>query len=205
MKNVVIEVGTNQGTDTLKLLKEYDSVISDLYTFEPTHELLYNKLWKVFEMPHLSKIKIMPLAIHDEPSFLKFYVAGVNLWGSSSIYEFRDDISLGYDCTTTHSYTVPAIRLDDFIRMYKIDSIEYLWVDTQGNDFHVLNSLGDEIHKVKKGKCESAYNQNDYKNDESNDYRNIIAFLESKGFKAEVRPTNKNSEEADVHFYRINT
>ena len=43
------------------------------------------------------------------------------------------------------TYNIECIRLDSFIKEHNITSIEYLKIDTQGSDYDVIISLGEEI------------------------------------------------------------
>lgn len=196
----IIECGANLGVDTEKLhVSNPDAII---YAFEPTIELFCEILYPKFARN--PKIKLFPFAVDIENGFTKFNVAGQSDWGCSSIHEFNDDIHEKWpnrpDFKFTHSYLVPKITLRDFCETQNIDEIEYLWIDTQGNDFNVLKSLGDKISIVKKGKCEAALDVELYKNTE-NKIENIKPFLENAGFKVVVQP-HGNNKECDILFER---
>ena len=95
----------------------------------------------------------------------------------------------------------PQYLIDDnFINENSIDSIDYLWVDAQGNDFKVIKSLGEKISIVKEGKCEGSYSVDLYVNTENN-VNDIVEWLTGKGFKCKIVPDNVGKE-ADVHFRR---
>ena len=193
----VIEVGANYGTDTLKFLDEGYRV----YAFEPTPNLV-SHLKQLFS--HRTNFNIIPLAVDIEHKITNFYVAGQGDWGCSSLYEFTDNIHELWqgrpDFNTTHVIQVETMRLDTFIRLMSIDDIDYLWVDAQGNDFNVLKSLGDDIVKVKAGKCEGSYTVDLYKNTD-NHVDNISKWLEELGFVCRIVPDGVGKE-ADVHFER---
>lgn len=44
---------------------------------------------------------------------------------------------------------VKTIRLDDFLKAHSIENIDLLCVDVEGASFQVIESLGDELKKVK--------------------------------------------------------
>ena len=123
-------------------------------------------------------------------------------WGCSSLYEFSDNISELWpgrpDFAKTHEYYVPTITLYDFCKLFKIENIDFLWIDTQGNDFNVLLSLGDKINCVKQGKCEVADKVELYKNT-NNLKESVKLWLESKGFDVSV---DSYHYEADLNFVR---
>ena len=199
-KDFILEVGSNRGTDTISLA--FNNPDCQIVGFEPTPELLVNYLYKL--QYEVKNIKIFPFAIDEEEAIKTFNIAGQNDWGCSSLHKFTDDIQNVWqnrpDFKFTHSIDVLCLRGDTICKMLDIESIKYLWIDTQGNDFRTLKSFGQYLDIVQKGKCEAAYNVDLYK-DVDNNYLNIQQFLESKGFKTRIQPDVVNKE-CDVHFWR---
>jgi len=199
-KKIVIEVGANKGTDTQKFLEEGYTV----YCFEPTPELiviLQNK-FSVYK----KQFFLIPLAVDTQNSFREFNLAKHDDWGVSSFYKFSDNIvnkkewSERNDFYFDQSINVMTIRLDTFLDLYNIKSqISYLWIDTQGNDFRVLQSLGNKINKVKKGKCEASMKTKLYKG-AKNDFKTIQKFLIRNNFKTKIIADSKSENECDIHF-----
>lgn len=179
---IIIEIGANNGGDTGKLLNQFPNAI--IYAFEPTHELLVNHLWPQFN--NHERVRVIPFAVDVENGFKMFNIAGQADWGCSSLYEFTDNIHELWpdrpDFKTTHKYLVPTITMYDFCNLYNINSIDYLHIDTQGNDLNCLKSLKDKISIVKQGRCEVANKVELYKNT-GNTYKNVHKFLTENGFK----------------------
>ena len=101
-----------------------------------------------------------------------------------------------------------CMRLDTFMDLYGITEVDYLHVDTQGNDFRVLQSLGNKINCIKEGVVEVAQNKQYY--DVEDNWVDVVKpWLEEKGFsvraeddgvgKAGVVP---NGNEANLFFKR---
>ncbi len=186
MKKIKIEVGANNGRDTLKLAQDGSTV----YAFEPTHELLAKDLWPI-SSKH-KNIHIIPFAVTNQNSFQTFNIAANRDWGCSSLYEFSDDIEKKWpnrpDFKKTHSYEVPTITLYDFCNLYGIDKIDFLHIDAQGADYNVLLSLGDKISIVEAGTVEVADKVELYSNT-NNKINDVRKFLTDNGFKiiGEVR------------------
>ena len=193
----VIEVGANFGNDTAHLATPNTRV----YAIEPTPTLVDHLTDRFADNKNVS---IHQYAVDIEEGFAEFHIAGTRDWGCSSLYEFNDDIHNQWedrpDFNFTDHVTVEKIRLDSFISDNSIDSIDYLWIDAQGNDFRVLQSLGVYIDIVSAGKCEGAYTVDLYKG-VSNGVYEIREWLESKGFLCSITPDNVGKE-ADVHFVR---
>lgn len=215
-KKTFIEVGANVGDDTDKFVKP-NSIV---YCFEPVMELAYG-LWEKYRDDE--SVIVLPMAIDDTNTIKKFNVAGhgdpfdkgngIGNWGTSSFHKFRDGVKGewngqvprdGYhrgDFIHTHSYNVPTITLFDFVNIYNITEVDYLWIDAQGHDFTVIKSLGDKLSIVKEGRCEATYNLKLYEVD--NYYQDIVDYLTQRGFKCEVSLDKSGfGAECDIHFRR---
>ena len=194
----IVEVGANWGGDTKRFADERNNFV---YAFEPTPEL-FDHLCETFSS--YSNVKILPFAVDEEEGEAIFNIAGTGDWGCSSLYTFDPEIHEKWegrpDFHFTNQVTVEKKRLDNFINENNIESIDYLWVDAQGNDFKVMKSLGDKIEIVKEGKCEGSYSVDLYVNTENN-VNDIVEWLTSKGFQCKIVPDNVGKE-ADVHFRR---
>lgn len=197
-KKIYIEVGANQGTDTINYLKEG----ALLYAFEPVSQLAYELINKFKNQ----NVIVIPFAVDLENGIKKFNVsAGSNL-GCSSLNNFNKNINNEWhgrtDFVFTESYNVLTIRLDNFINLYDIKEIEYLHIDAQGSDFNVLKSLGNKINIVKAGKCEASYAVSLYENIDNN-YENIIKYLTSYGFSTRIEMDQSGiNAECDIHFFK---
>jgi FkbM family methyltransferase len=192
----IIEVGANDGRDTIQFLNDENN---NVFCFEPTIELqvvLHNK-YKNFKNFHL-----VPAAVDTENGFKMFNIAGQSDWGCSSLYEFAEKELLEQtwpgrtDFKITDQYKVMTMRLDTFLENNNITQVDYLWIDAQGNDFKVLQSLGDRINSVKDGRCEATYQHILYKNT-VNDAQTIKTWLEERNFECQF---SGGPHEVDVHF-----
>lgn len=194
----IIEVGANSGSDTQNFL----SMGHVVYSFEPTPELILHlqQRFKNIETFHLA-----PMAVDIEEGWARFNIAGGGDWGCSSLYNFTPNIHEKWagrpDFLMTDQVTVMKIRLDTFMDIYGIDRVDYLWIDAQGNDFRVLQSLGDRIDDIFEGKCEGAYTVDLY-TDTDNSVHSISKWLQDRGFETTISPDNVGKE-ADVHFRRV--
>lgn len=198
MKKIIIEVGSNNGSDTRYLLDD-DTII---YCFEPNH-ILYCELYEKYK--YNDNVFVFPFAVDLYSKFSKFNVQTVANMGCSSLNEYNRDIKNEWpdrtDFSFGDSYIVPTISLKDFIQIYNIDRIDYLWIDAQGSDFNILQGLGDKINIVKKGRCEASYNVSLY--EVNNHYSDISRYLQSAGFKCELITDESGIDaECDIYFNR---
>ncbi|CAB4124319.1 fkbM_fam, methyltransferase, FkbM family [uncultured Caudovirales phage] len=195
---IIIEVGANKGTDTENFLKDSNNQV---FAFEPTPEL-HLELKNKFK--NLENYYPVPLAVDVDNGWTWFNIAGSGDWGCSSIYNFNPNIHQEWqdrpDFKVTDRCRVQTTRLDTFMETYNIPGIDYLWIDAQGNDFRVLQSLGDKIHLVKEGKCEAAHTVNLYSEVDNTEY-SIVSWLTDKGFECMLH--RYNGKETDIHFRKL--
>jgi FkbM family methyltransferase len=198
MGTAVIEVGVNLGQDTPILI----STEHQYYGFEPVYQLIPALLEKFHQ--HKNAVFI-PMAVDVENGIKQLNIANYHDWGCSSLHQFSDDIRQTWPDNPAFFgmiQNVLTIRLDTFCDLYKIDRIEEMWIDAQGNDFNVLKSLGKYIDVVEKGRLEVAYNVNLYK-DVDNSYDSVVKWLTEKNFKFDVLFDNTPQKaEANIIFYR---
>ena len=203
MKKIVIEVGTNNGQDVVHLVKSYpDSVY---YGFEPNTNL-YIKL----ALSANENINFLPFAISDYNGFANFHIMKDHYETCSSLNEFEEHIDENYievisSFKMNEKYRVPVIRLDSFLDSYVGSpcSIEYVWIDAQGEDVKALMSLGKYLQFVKAGRMEVVCeNKFLYKNTKSNSYENAISFLEANDFRYQIIEKQAKGAEANLEFYR---
>lgn len=198
MKKVVFDIGANDGKETLERSLEKNTIV---YAFEPTRELLIKYLWPIaYEN---SNIHIIPFAVDIENSFKKFNIAGNGDWGCSSLYEFTDNIDSIWpgrpDFNMTDSYLVPTITLYDFCNLYNIEYIDFIEIDTQGNDFNVLKSLKDKISIVKEGVIEVSNKISLYKNS-NNKIDEVKKYLIDSGFDI-INEVGNDYLDAEMNIY----
>lgn len=209
----IVEIGANNGGDTLNYAKE-----GILYTVEPVPVLAEN-LRNMFSGN--DNVKVFELAISDYNGTARFGISdpryGAANMGCSSLNTFSDDIHQKWpnrgDFNMIEYVDVQVMRMDTFIEREGITEIDYLHCDAQGSDLKVLQSFGDKISILKAGKCEAANTVDLYK-DVDNSIYSIIKFLEESGFRITqlnnhfnqpitVADLPHSTEEVDVHFERI--
>jgi hypothetical protein len=192
---IAIEVGSNNGRDTESLLNQGYWV----YAFEPTPELHLDLSKRLSKYEHYYPVCA---AVDYENGWGTFKVAGQGDWGCSSLHDFNPDIHDLWegrpDFNVTHTYKVYKTRLDTFMATHNIGLVDYLWIDAQGNDLIVLQSLGARIGSILAGRCEVALTVNLYNT--GNTLDNVGKFLTSNGFT--YTWDTENGKEANVYFSR---
>lgn len=198
-KQIIIEVGCNNGENTELYLQKYNLPI---FGFEPV-PYLYELLKRKFK--NNSKINIFPFAVDIEDTVKKFNVTSVSSkqpCACSSLYDFVDDIQKkwpGGSRKTVETIDVETIRLDTFLSKNNFNGeITYLHCDAQGNDLNVLMSLSEYIQNVKEGQIEVSSTLQMYKNT-NNNVENAIKFLKDNNFST-FCPKGVEEYETDIYF-----
>lgn len=192
----VFDLGANTGEVGFQFLEKSAIV----YAFEPTPELCQ----KIMEQAKdKTNYHLIQAAVSDVNGKKKFMVAGQADWGCSSLYGFSDHIERTWpgrtDLKVTDEITVQVISLLDFIVENNITTIDYYHSDIQGNDLHVLKSLGDMIHIIKEGAIEvSAEKETALYEGPDNTLESAKEYLISKGFK--ITHLHPQQNEYNLHF-----
>lgn len=198
MSKVVLEIGANIGDSTLALYELYKLPV---FACEPVPYLL-NTLRERFK--RIPEITILGTAVDEKFAIRQFNIAGQHDWGCGSLHQFNPKIKELWtgrdDFKMTDSLNVLCITGEQLVEISQATSVEYLWIDAQGNDFSVLKSFGNCLSMVRAGKCEASLNVNLYDGC-NNDWNEITEFLHEQGFITNVCPDNVNKE-CDIHFKR---
>lgn len=200
MNKIVIEVGANIGQDTELFLKDQNTI---LYAFEPVPKLAY-ELWKKFGKNE--RFHLIQAAVDLNNTFAKFNICDFADGGCSSLHDFTPNIHEKWSepaFNYTDNTSVMCLKLDWFMETFGINQIDYLHIDAQGNDFRVLQSLGNKIVNVKSGVCEVA-NKIELYNIEGNTLQNVQPWLESHGFMTRVEDDGVGKEHATITGNEVN-
>lgn len=200
-KKVILDVGANNGLTTFGLMQKFCPDDLEVYAIEPTYSLVSKYLYPLFKFD--PRVKICNFGIDVENGFKRFNVNST-AGGVNSLYEFTDNIREVWDKKIFfHDETIsaPFITLKTFCEIFNITQIDYLWVDTQGNDLNVLKSLGDKISIVKEGRIEVANKTSLYK-DVDNTRESAEKWLHENGFSFEDAKYSSGQHEVDIDFKR---
>jgi len=139
---VILEIGCNDGTDTIRFLNEFPR--ARIFCFEPDPR----PLARFVRGPcvELHRCQVMSAAVADVDGFSKFHLSGgypptgkhpadaQEDWDfSSSLSEPTGHLTWSPWCTFTRAILVPTIRLDTWLGGHpELDKIDFIWADVQG-------------------------------------------------------------------------
>ena len=139
----IVEVGAYTGGDTVEMAIMWPK--GKIYAFEPVPQLFDELRMKT---RFFNNIKVYNYAVSNkESSSVDMFVSSNGC--SSSLLEPSNHLIIHPDINFENKVKVEAIVLSNWMRSVNIDSIDLLWIDAQGMELNILNSMGGDIEKVK--------------------------------------------------------
>ena len=206
----IFDIGAFDGLDGLILALKNSKMMVHIFEANPNLIKIIKKNKKKIEQFNKIKInncKINHFAVSNKNKFFSFNIAKNPT--VSSLYRFSKNIDKtwpGYreaHCTFVKKIKVRGITLEKYCLDKKIKKINYLHIDTQGNDLNVLKGLNKKIKIVEKGVLEAAINKKKALYENIDTINEIKAFLKKKNFFiSKVESVNETiNNEKNVFFY----
>ena len=134
-----IQIGANTGYDTFFDLCKQNKP-TKIILIEP-HEQLHSSIKECYANESYAEISYEAVAIVDDPA-----ISIVEMRSSTGNSQHSSVIPLKGWSTEAYA-TVPATTLNKLIEKYNITHIDLLYIDTEGNDARIINSL--DLTKIK--------------------------------------------------------
>lgn len=176
---VFVDVGSNIGTYALSASS---SVQNDglVVCFEPSKKA-YKYLVKNFTFDQNTKSRLFLLnnSIGDKNQLVKFRDFFIDVY-SSNINEGEDHrLATSFFNRFFHDYDVIQVRLDSVNILNQTDKIDLLKIDTEGNEFNVIQGAEKILDKIHLIVFEYSIQQSNYY---SNSFDQIFSYLADKCF-----------------------
>ena len=162
-----------------------------VYAFEPNMQLAA----KLFGA--LPNIVVVPMAVSEADGCAEFNITAYP--ASSSLLPIDEDNARrwigGAGISVVSKSVVPTIRLDTFMNLAGIETVDYLKIDAQGADLSVVRSLGNRLKDLRKIYLEVSVTPYPvYRGEAGKDA--TIDFLIQRGFElVGVEPQSDGQEE----------
>lgn len=193
---VIIDVGASNGEFTTHVAK-FDYVDS-VHAVEPIADILE----KIKDHPKiikhnlaLSNLKVNQaeffISENSELSSLIPITQNLNRLWSNHLKESAIKRVINVACST----------LEEFIRVQKLERIDFIKIDAQGLDFKILKSAGDAISKINALCVEIAYQESLALYSDELGLAELVAWLDNHNFTV-VRVIPNGGGEANVFAYR---
>lgn len=165
---VMIDVGAHVGSTSIPFARSGWQV----YSFEPEP---YNFSRLKQNVGQIANVTIVHKAVTESGDQVTLFKSSDH-WGIHSIKPFH--------ATHSEEHVVDSVRLDEFIENHGIAWVNLLKVDTEGGDFGVIKSLNFEHTSPQIVMVEFMDSRS--KPHFGYGYRDMIAFMEQKGYQAYV-------------------
>jgi FkbM family methyltransferase len=147
---VMVDGGARGGTYDLPRLSRYIAS----YGFEPNRPE-YEKITKGLftKNPRYKHVHYSPFALVEETGTVTLYItkrpaATSTLRPNVELYTHFPDDNWRQSGEVVGEEMVEGISLADFMRQGKLSYIDYLKLDTQGNELHILKSAGEFLPRI---------------------------------------------------------
>ena len=190
-----LDVGAHHGETTIGYARHNPGL--QIFAFEP------NLRAAVKLMGHAPNYMVVPMAVAEHDGSAHFHVNAYD--EASSLLPLNEEAVKSWVGVDNHkvnfTITVPTIRLDTFLDLLEIQTVDYLKVDTQGMDLAVLKSAGTRLRDISKLTLEvGVAPQLLYEGAASKD--EVMRFLGDSGFALVGVAKQTHGQEENLTFVR---
>jgi FkbM family methyltransferase len=166
-----------------------------VFAFEPNLQLAA----KLFGA--LPNIVVVPMAVSETDGCAEFNITAAP--ASSSLLPIDNANARqwvgGNGINVVSRTIVPTIRLDTFMNLAGIQTVDYLKIDAQGADLSVVKSLGDRLKDLRKIYLEVSVTPHPvYRGTASKD--EVVEFLSARGFELVAVESQSDGQEENLTF-----
>ncbi len=175
----IIEAGAYDGRDTKKMVAQWPHCT--IHAFEPLPEI-YERLEK--NTAHLPQVNRYPVALSDHDGSALFYVSehptkpGIASQ-AGSLHAPKDRLDYS-PLIFPRTAQVKTITLDTWANENQIQSIDLLWLDTQGHELAILQSAPKMLQNIKVILAEVAFIDS---YEAMPRYEEVVAWMTTHGFE----------------------
>jgi FkbM family methyltransferase len=193
LKGIWIDVGAHHGETTLGYASHNPALT--IYAFEPN----LRAAAKLFGLA--PNYVVIPMAVAETDGAAQFHVNSFDQASSlltmdeTARQSWKGDEALNEESVLT----VPTIRLDTFLNNMRIPRVDFLKVDTQGNDLSVLRSCGKRLRDIRKITLEVDVSPRRlYQGSPSKE--EVLSFLQGSGFTLVSSISQSQGQEENLTF-----
>lgn len=194
-QGIWLDIGAHLGETTFERAGTHPGLV--IYAFEPNVKLAAERFDTV---PNYT---VLPMAVSEQNGFARFRL-NTNSAASSLLpfdeQRLREWVG-GEDLKTKNEVWVPTTRLDSFLEALGSPPVDYLKIDTQGADFSVIRSAGDQLAHIRKIKLEVTVTSTQlYQGAGSK--AEVVDYLTRHGFALCSEQPQTHGQEENLVFFR---
>lgn len=175
---IIVQIGTNTGNDhVLQLCKQLS--FDQIFLVEPfsVHNQSIHKHYSSFSNYKLDNIAIVPKSTEN----IDFYYTDNDGPAghpdkSYEVASIRPEhlVKHNYSYTSLHKISVPALTMNEYFAKYNLQKIDYLFLDIEGIDFEVLETIDFDRFDIQNLQIEHLHL----------DKNKLLQFMTSKGYSS---------------------
>lgn len=177
----LLQIGSHRGNDDFTtIVKKYNpKEVEFLLLIEPNSE--FNRDLKNCYFNYNPIIENIVVNNDEEVENSKLYFCNKTIYPDTEKTRYSELSSLDKEHLVKHGIKINHIdekfitcsTINNILEKYKIESLDILFIDVEGFDYHLVKSINFEKFKIEKIFYENLHINNDV----------MISFLESKGYE----------------------
>ena len=193
LKGVWIDVGAHHGEVTLAYAASNPALV--VYAFEPNLRVASSLFGRA------QNYVVLPMAVAETDGCSQLHINSCD--SASSLLVMDEDARRSWRggdvLREESSVTVPTIRLDTFMTVMGISRVDFLKIDTQGNDLAVIRSAGSRLRDIRKITLEVDVTPNRlYQGSPSKE--EVVSFMQAAGFTLLSSEKQSQGQEENLTF-----
>lgn len=138
---IILEIGANVGSDTVEMAVLWPK--GKIYAFEPVVDVVERLKFKT---KNFKNIEIVQAAVSDKSDvYMAEMFISDNSSCSSSLLKPKDHLVYYPTVHFDKKITVPTVFLPTWLIQNDIKTVDLLWIDVQGMELNIFQSLADKI------------------------------------------------------------
>lgn len=129
----VLEAGAHSGEDTVLFAKAWPK--GQIFAFEPVPRF-FKCMKKTLRSNRITNVRAFPFGLFSSTGKQTFYYSQ-NCGGASSFLPEGKVPETNY---RDIEMTLPCMTLDDWAEKYKVDHIDFMWLDMEGAEYYMLSA-----------------------------------------------------------------
>lgn len=174
---IIVQIGCNDGDD--EIYKIINSQCVDFALLVDANPFVIEELAKV-RYKSFNNVKIECHLISDQEIEKNFYIPHFegHKYSQHSSLSKEHVIKHGHKLEESKSFLMKSISIEKLFKLNNLTNIDYLYVDCEGEDFNIINSIDFNKFNIKKITFEHAHISNRDEN-----YPYILNKLKEYGYK----------------------
>ncbi len=141
---IILEAGSHNGKDTIRLAQGWPN--GHTFGFEPVPDIFQQLMEKV---RGIENITIFQLALSEKVGTSLLNVSSSEGTGSSSLLNPKDHLQVFHWISFPSKLEVKTTTIDQWMIENGIERIDFLWLDLQGLEYHVLKASPKALKTVR--------------------------------------------------------